>query len=162
MPEHFRCIQCLDLKLHDIEVCLLLMVCLHIRHVYIGGPGFSSISPPNSSSKDTQGDRCPPAEKTASLEGKPRGVKVMRFAEKSSLLLVKLQKFLTVPRRVRHISRTDHLDRPPSTTTTQKPIFLKPESHREAFYHPPFLTSTSQISPPPPTHSSTLQDTPMT
>ena len=69
MPEHFRCIQCLDLKLHDIEVCLLLMVCLHIRHVYIGGPGFSSISPPSSSSLDTQGDRCPPAEKTAAPEG---------------------------------------------------------------------------------------------
>ena len=42
---------------------------------------------PNSSSKDTQGDRCPPAEKTAALEEKPRGVKMMQFAEFLLLLL---------------------------------------------------------------------------
>ena len=53
--------------------------------MYLGGPGLDSMSPPKRSSLGTQGDRCPSAEKTVTLEGKnPRGVRVVRFAEVSS------------------------------------------------------------------------------
>ena len=71
----------------------------------MGGPGFDSMSPPSRSSKGTQGDWCPPAEKTAALEGKiPRGARVVRFASASS-------KFPSpspalVPRHKRHTSWT--------------------------------------------------------
>ena len=73
MPEHLRCIQCFDLLLHWIDVWRLFIIDLQIRHIYVVGPGLVSTSPPSRSSLGTQGDRCPPAEKTAALEGKSSG-----------------------------------------------------------------------------------------
>ena len=44
--------------------------------MYTGGPGFISISHPNSSSMGTQGDRCQSAQKTAAVEGNTLGEQV--------------------------------------------------------------------------------------